>query len=136
MQQLLVRHKSVPHKAMFAQPIPMIGHNDGEGIFGVGPVFQQRQQLTQVGILVRHFGVVQVAKHLRFQFAQRFGQGRGPAIRLPIPAAHDGAGLFAAQQVRRHLVDELGRGRKGQMGFHQVEEEEQRPFRLRLFALL
>ena len=113
MQQFLVGHKGMPHAAVFTQPIPMIGHDDGERVFGIGSLLQCFEQLAQVRILVSHFGIVQIAQHVGFQLAEWFGQGGSPAIGFAVPAAHDGAGFFAAAQIGGHFVNKFHRRRKG-----------------------
>ncbi len=134
--KLLVGDEGVAEVAVVAQAVTVVGHNERQRVAGVFAPGQPVEQTAQVVVLVGHFGVVDVVEHARLQFVQRLGQRRGPAIRLAVPGAQDGARLLAVAEVGRDAVNELARRPEGQVGFHQVEEEEERPIALGRLALL
>lgn len=68
--------KRVANVLMVAQPIAMIGDDDGEGVGVVGTAVKRSKQLAQIPILIRHFGIIHIVKHAGFQLAHRLFQGR------------------------------------------------------------
>ncbi len=69
MDQLFVSGEGVAEIAMFAQPIPMIGNDDGEGVFFMRTAVNRRKNLPQIRILIRHLCIVHIAQHPPFQLA-------------------------------------------------------------------
>ncbi len=133
--QLLIGHKGVAEVAVVTQPVAVVGDDDRQCVAGVVTPRQPVEQAAQIVVLIGDFGVVDVVEDARLQFAQRLGQRRGPAVRLSVPGAQDGARLLAVAEVGRDAVDKLARRPEGEVGLHQVEEEEQRPVALDRFAL-